>query len=328
MTESSEATVGAVARRGRVPDFFIVGHPKSGTTALYEMLKAHPRIHMPVKEPWFFAQELIAGTPPQTPTRPQTLERYRALFAQAGSNQLVGEATPSYLRSQLAAAGIAELRPDAHIVAILREPAEFLRSFHLQSVQSHVETERDLRTALELEPARREGRELPPGSPRPEALQYSRHVRYVEQLERFHAVFAPEQMLVLIYDDFRAENAESVRQVLRFLGLDDTLTIASSEANPSVRVRNAHLESLLRAASLGRGPGTRALRATIKALTPRGLRAKALKGAQRQLVYADPSPPDEALMGELRVRFKGEVEALSEYLGRDLVRLWSYDRVG
>ncbi len=35
-----------------MPDFFIVGHPKCGTTALYEMLRRHPQIFMPaLKEP-------------------------------------------------------------------------------------------------------------------------------------------------------------------------------------------------------------------------------------------------------------------------------------
>ena len=32
-------------------------------------------------------------------------------------------------------------------------------------------------------------------------------------------------------------------------------------------------------------------------------------------------------MAELRRRFKGEVEALSEYLDRDLVSLWGYEDV-
>jgi hypothetical protein len=32
-------------------------------------------------------------------------------------------------------------------------------------------------------------------------------------------------------------------------------------------------------------------------------------------------------MLELRRRFKGEVEALSDYLGRDLVSLWGYDSI-
>ncbi len=33
-------------------------------------------------------------------------------------------------------------------------------------------------------------------------------------------------------------------------------------------------------------------------------------------------------MAELRRRYKPEVAALSEYLGRDLVALWGYDRLG
>ena len=65
--------------------------------------------------------------------------------------QRVGEASPSYLWSEHAAARIAELQPDARIIAILREPASFLRSLHLQLLQTHVETERDLRKAIALE---------------------------------------------------------------------------------------------------------------------------------------------------------------------------------
>ena len=37
--------------------------------------------------------------------------------------------------------------------------------------------------------------------------------------------------------------------------------------------------------------------------------------------------PDSELTAELRSRFKPEVVALGEHLGRDLVGLWGYDRV-
>ncbi len=137
----------------RVPDFFIVGHHKSGTTALYEMLKRHPQIFMPdLKEPRFFAGDLPARLEPPTARRlPATLEEYLALFADARPDQRAGEASPSYLRSHAAAGAIARLAPDARIIAILREPASFVRSMHLQLVQSHVETERDLAKALAAE---------------------------------------------------------------------------------------------------------------------------------------------------------------------------------
>jgi hypothetical protein len=310
--------------RGRMPDFFIVGHPKCGTTALYEMLRGHPQVHMPVKEPWFFVP---ARTSPAADGSVVRFEEYLALFEAAAPEQKIGEATPSYLRYPAAARCIAELQPRARIIAILREPALFLRSFHLQSVRAHIETETDLRKALELEGLRREGRAIPRDALRPEDLLYSQHVRYVEQLRRYHAVFAPEQVLVLIYDDFRRDNVGTVRQVLRFLEVDDNHPIKETEANRTVRMRSPRIDGLVGSLSHGQGVTSRAIKVAAKALTPRRLRRGALRTIQRNVVYGRPDPPDERLMGELRGRFKGEVVALSEYLDRDLVTLWGYDRI-
>jgi ATP-binding cassette subfamily B protein len=314
--------------QGRVPDFFIVGHPKSGTTALYEALRAHPQIYMPDgKEPWFFAPELHERTPPRPEGTPSTLDDYLALFTAARPEQRVGEATALYLWSQTAARRIAQVQPNARIIAILREPASFLRSLHLQFLQTYVETESDLRSALELEDARRQGRQMPRYTYWPQALLYSEHVRYVEQLRRYHAAFAPENVLVLIYDDFRADNDGTLRTVLRFLDVEQTAAIEVPQANPTVRARSQRLHELMHALSVGRGPVSVAVKETVKALTPQGLRRQALYAAQRHVVFADPGAADEQLMSELRDRYRGEVEALSEYLGRDLVTLWGYDSV-
>jgi hypothetical protein len=313
---------------GRIPDFFVVGHPKCGTTALYEMLMRHPQIYMPPgKEPWFFASELLVNTPPRPTGTPQTLDEYRAWFAGARPDQLVGEATSLYLWSRAAAGGIAQVRPDARIIAIVREPAAFLRSLHLEFVQIYVETEPDFGKAIALEDARREGRHTGRYSYWPQALMYSEYVRYVEQLRRYHEVFPPEQVMVLVYDDFRDDNEGTLRSVLRFLDVDETIPIETTEANPTVRVRSQRLHEIVHALYVGHGPFSRGLKEAIKAVTPRPLRRKVIFGAQRRLVFTEPLPPDEELMSELRHRFKPEVEALSEYLGRDLVSLWGYDRL-
>src|SRR5260221_4876184 len=139
---------GGDASAARMPDFFIVGHAKCGTTALYEALRRHPQIFMPLnKEPWFFARE---NPHPQTSgersieytgRRTETLEDYLANFAAARPDQLVGEGSTSYLWSPAAAAAIAKAQPNARIIAILREPADFLRSLHLQRLTDHIESE-------------------------------------------------------------------------------------------------------------------------------------------------------------------------------------------
>jgi hypothetical protein len=318
----------APSHGGRLPDFFIVGHPKSGTTALYEMLREHSQIFMPAeKEPWYFSTELHDRPPPRPGGIASSLQEYEALFGGARAEQRAGEASALYLWSHTAAERIAAVAPAARIIAILREPTSFLRSLHLQFVQTYVETENDFRKAISLEQARREGREIPRYSYWPQALLYSEHVRYVEQLQRFHAAFAPEQVLVLIYDDFRADNEGTVRGVLRFLDADDTAPVAVVEANPTVGVRSQRLHELVHAVSVGRGPVSHAVKGTIKALTPRRLRREALFATQRRVLFAEPQPPDERFMRELRVRFKGEVVAASDYLSRDLVGLWGYDDV-
>jgi sulfotransferase family protein len=315
----------------RVPDFFIAGHPKCGTTALYLMLKSHPQVFMPeVKEPRYFAADQRSAHGRHPPRdRPRTLEGYLALFAQARPEQLVGEASPNYLSSRVAAGAIAQVQPHARVIAILREPAAFLRSFHLQMVSSKVETETDLGSALALEQERSRGQRIPRGCHHPEALMYSEQVRYVEQLERFRAVLPAENVLVLIYEEFRSDNAATVRRVLEFLGLDEAAPVAAVETKPLKAVRSRRLHDLAGAARRARknpaaaGRGARMLNALI----PAPMRSDSFRAMWRRAVYRTPPAPDERLTLELRRRFAPEVQALSEYLGRDLVALWGYDRL-
>jgi Sulfotransferase family len=326
------ASAGDPSQR-RLPDFFIVGHAKCGTTALYQMLRLHPQIYMPDnKEPRFFAPELwsrFSDRAAPAAKRLHTLDGYLELFADASPDQRVGEATTAYLRSVSAASRIAQAQPSARIIAILREPAEFLRSFHLQLVKSSVETQRDLRKALALEPARREGKRIPRGCHVPATLLYSDHVHYVEQLRRYYDAFPPEQVLALIYDDFRADNDATIRSVMEFLGVDGAVPIASIETKRVKAVRALALHQLaggMRVAQ--RNPaGASALARTINALTPGVLRNDAVRSLWRRAVYSAPPARDERLMLELRRRYKGEVVALSDYLGRDLVSLWGYEEI-
>jgi hypothetical protein len=181
---------------------------------------------------------------------------------------------------------------------------------------------------MSLQDDRREGRRIPSRSHRPQVLQYSEHVRYVDQLRRYHDRFPREQVLVLIYEDFRADNEATLRRVLRFLDVDDEHPLELMNVNVTKQtVRSWRLKELLNSVSRGDGPVSHAGKAALKALTTRRLRRGAFARVYRRAVVAEPPPPDEDFMLELRRRFKGEVVALSEYLDRDLVALWGYDDV-
>jgi hypothetical protein len=292
------------------------------------MLREHPQVYLSdYKEPRFFAPELRPPLEHETPDRPQSLESYLALFADARADQLIGDTSPQYIRSPTAAARIAALQPRARIIAILREPASYLRSYHMEMVLNHVEPEKDFRKAIELEPQRR--RDAADGSFLPPQFLYSDHVRYVEQLRRFEAHFAREQMQVIVYDDFRRDNEATVREVQRFLGIDDTVPLQPVQTTPNEAVRSLRLHRLR--GIVGRADADPAaagmLARTLSTITPRRVRSGVLAGAVRRLAYEPAAPADERFVRELRRRFKPEVVALSEYLDRDLVKLWGYEEI-
>jgi len=272
-----------------------------------------------MKEPRFFASDLRDLSQRGPGAAPETLEAYLSLFDEAKEGQRVGEASPSYLRSRTAASAIAAAQPAARIIAILREPASFLRSLHLHLLQEGIETEKDFRTAVLGEEVVRAGRRV---------RRYTDHLDYVEQLRRYHAVFPREQVLVIIYDDFRRDNEATLRSVLRFLEIDDTGPLEVLEANPPARLRSGRLAQFSRRFLAGRGPVSRPVMALARTLASARMRKGLLRPLRRRLLQAEPPAPDVEFMLELRGRFKGEVVALSEYLGRDLVSLWGYDEVG
>jgi hypothetical protein len=314
----------------RLPDFFVVGHPKSGTTALYEMLMQHPQIFMSkVKEPRFFASDLPSSFQRQSDAPASTYEDYVALFRGARADQRVGEASTAYIWSQTAAGLIAAAQPAARIIAIMREPASFVRSMHLQLLQIRIEQQPSLRKAIALEDARRQGRELPSVVARwPQVLLYTDRIRYAEQLRRYHALFPADRVLVLIYDDFLNDNMATVRRVLRFLDVDDTPPVDSVRANPTVRMRSGRLDDLVSAVNQGDGPLGRAVKTTARIAMPsKRLRREAFSLVRRRVVFGKPRSPDERFMRELRRRFKPEVQALGDYIDRDLVSLWGYDEL-
>lgn len=292
------------------------------------MLRRHPQLYMPeLKEPLFFASDLRPFVQQRDPERPPifpaTYEEYLSIFTAARDDQRVGEASSSYLRSRVAAQAIAQAQPDARIIAIVREPASLVRSLHLQRLQEHIETEPDLARALVLEEIRREGVRARPRD-RPQMLLYSDFTCYVEQLRRYHDVFAAEQVKTLVYDDFRLDNEKTVRELLRFLEVDDSVPIIARQANATVAVRSARLERIVRRAQTRQGPLSGPAHALITTLVPTTLRAR----ARRRVMYRSPPPADATVMNELRRRFKPEVEALSEYLKRDLLTLWGYESLG
>ncbi len=97
----------------RKPDVFIVGGPRSGTTAMRTYLGEHPEIFMARDvEPHFF------GTDLNSPRFFRHEQDYLSLFREADDGKRVGEKSPWYLISKRAAAEIKAYQASARIMGM------------------------------------------------------------------------------------------------------------------------------------------------------------------------------------------------------------------
>jgi hypothetical protein len=293
------------------PNFFIVGAPKCGTTALYEYLRPHPNIFMSkVKEPHFFARDL--GTYPFI----KTPEEYARLFAGVGERHLrVGEASVYYLRSAVAIANIREFNPEARLIAMFRNPVDMLHSFHAQLLYVAEESESDFETAWRIQEQRRRGIGLPPRSRGAFLVQYRELARFGTQTERLLSIFPREQVKLILYDDFATSPQAVYDEVIQFLEIPHDGRTEFPRINEGKRARLAWLRDFYRKPP---PPLRSAVRGLKRAMGGEGINSVARKIVALNTVTERRPPLSPEFRAELVETFREEVALLSRLMKRDL----------
>ena len=304
----------------RRPNLFIVGAPKSGTTSLYDYLDGHPDVYMsPVKEPIYFGPDMQAGFKHRFTFGTDETE-YLELYAEARDETFVGEASTRYLASAMAATLIHEFEPSSRIVAILRNPVDMIYALHNERVSHGAEDVLDFEEALALDDERRQGRKLPFGSNALGAV-YRDNARFGEQVQRWLDAFGPEQVRVIVFEDFAADTPGQFRKLLQWLGIDAEYRPAEfTVSNASHRSRGGVIRALF---------GSSAARWTRRSLLPRVAGENNAARMARRVRHSklnrrpNPRPPlPPALRRQLEDEFESDVALLSRLLGRDLGEQW------
>ena len=309
----------------REPNFFLVGAPRAGSTSLYYHLRQHPDIYMsPMKEPSYFclefrpenhapafkghalyaaksAQEYVRG--PMTQVSHGGLvcdwDDYLRLFAAAGTQRAVGEASVCYMVSHTAAAAIAARYPHAKILMVLRSPADRAFSQYLQALaEGHVtgSFQQYVRACL-----------------RHAGEGYGIHEPFLEmgfyaaQVQRYLDHFPRNQVGIWIYEEHLAQPRELLRQIFRFLEVEENFQPDTSARHHQLRVPKM-------------AGSSRALHwARTTSLSRKALLAP-VRRVVRDVFYSPPgavtmSAADRTLMHEF---YAGDVRKLETILNRDL----------
>jgi len=293
------------------PNFFIVGAPKCGTTALSEYLKSHPNIFITdQKEPHYFATDL-----PGRRTIFTQLENYLELYKECGSSHIaIGEASVWYLYSMEALNNIYQFDKNAKIIVMIRNPVEMVYSLYSQHRNRLNEDQKNFKRAWELQSARKYGHSLPHRFHEPILLQYGDIGKFGKQLEQAYSIFPPKQIKVIIFDDFITSTRNVYQEVLEFLGLPDDGRMLFSKMNENKVYRYNWLQLFLR-----HPPNFLViLLQNLKYL--KKVRQFIIDWlTEKNSIKVQRTPLPEEFRKELKDFFHDDVKNLSKLLGRDLM---------
>ena len=299
-------------RRGPIlPDLFIVGAPKCGTTAMYIYLKEHPEIFMSEeKELHYFGSDL------KSHWFQRDLNKYLSHFSACNGGKRVGEASVWYLYSKKAALEIKDFSPSSRIIIMLRNPIDMMYSNYYQFLYNGNENLPSFNEAIEAEEDRKRGMSIPETVHFVEGLFYCDTARFSRQVQRYFDVFGRDRVHVIIYDDFKSDTAKVFRETLEFLEVDPAFQPNFKIINPNKLVRLKTLRNLI-----VKPPGW--YTAAGRLLLPDSLReymVHLLKSINKNFntSFEVRPPMDMELRRRLQKKFEPEVEQLSSLLCRDL----------
>ena len=298
-----------------MPNFFVVGAARAGTTSINRYLSEHPEIFIPkAKEMHFFAAEHFPCTGPGDEGMNRLVIRdeavYTNLFAGVAGEKAIGETSPFYLCLPGTAERIAQAVPDAKIIMILREPVDRTYSAYMHLVREGRET-LSIENGLEREAERKQQGFEPMWWYKELSLYYSQVKRYLE-------MFGEKQVKVLLYEELFSDLGQGLREIFAFLGVREDVVIDTSvRYNPAGVVKSRRLYTFL--TRFVRNPN--GLEKRIKSLIPRQLRMVWATKAMSMLVR--PVPMDPQLQTHLRPYFVEDVAKLEELLHRNL-DCWHY----
>lgn len=285
-----------------VPDFFIIGAAKAGTTALYDYLKQHPDVFLPEeKEPHFFDHN---------ENFQKGIDWYnKSFFSNSAGYTATGEASPSYIRNfQKVIPRIESLYPKSVLpkfIIILRDPVQRAWSHYLHRKRFHVE-EKSFENALASEKERLKAEP-------DDWVGYYKDGLYGHQISKWFKAFPREHFFVLLNDDLKNDHMSCLAQICEFLGVDvENFCPDQLVSNPASKPRFPSLMKILAKENMVKKltrifvKNTKSKERIIKTVTRLNLRPAPKEAMPKNIETA------------LRERFLTDIELLENLIDRDL----------
>ena len=197
-----------------IPNLFIIGAPRCGTSSMIHYLSNHPQIFVSkVKEPHYFNKD--------SGHRYYFEEKdYLNLFSEANeSHSYLCEGSVWYMYSEVAIEEILRFNPNAKFIIMLRNPVSMFFSLHQELLFGGSEDIKSVKEAWEIQEQRRNGKNIPNGCSDPRFLQYGEACKLGKQAFRVTQKIPEENLIFVLLDDLKSKSDSTYNKTLKFLGV-------------------------------------------------------------------------------------------------------------
>ena len=221
-------------------NLFILGAPKCGTTALYEILKKHDDIYFPeFKEPHFFADDLGLYQ------AHKTKEEFFSIYDGRGQEKIIGDASIFHLFSSVGAENINNYNSTAKYIVMLRDPVVAVPSYHSQLVYTQDESIKNCERAWDLSAERSRNKNVPIFCKSNKVLDYKSMFAYGTQIEKLYGIIDRSRILIIFNDEMVDQYDALMKKISHFLEVKEN-KIKNKLVNPNQKNRIDYISKFLR----------------------------------------------------------------------------------
>jgi hypothetical protein len=297
----------------QLPNFFIIGAAKSGTTSLFEIVAQHSDVYASKKkEIRFFSND--------DRFKNGVAWYLKSHFSGAAKFKVRTEATPAYLNwSEKVAPRIKALYGDRPVkfAAIFRDPVKRAYSNYWHRVRQGDEDPN--RTSF-VDAIHTEGKRFNENRQRLEyegngLYGYFRNGCYATRLKPFLDLYPRENFFFMLQDDLYKDFNASMAKLMRFLEIEGGYPFKSIVSNESAVPRDQNVYNLFNEFKKTK------IKDFLKLFIPSSVRRWFRYDALMKPFYYPPMENDIKI--ELYARYADEIKQLERIIGRDLSH-WKY----
>jgi hypothetical protein len=217
----------------KLPNFFIVGAPRAGTTSLYRLLNSHPMIYLSnTKEPYFFNSKYGPKD------RVNDINKYKKLFSSVKDEIAIGEASTTYLSDSETPQKIFDFNNKAKIIISLRNPIDrCLSAYYSQKGGSVIDETFHEKLVNDIDKIKQ--CKIDSGN-----IVYTG--LYSEAIKSYWKIFGKENVKILIFELFFQDVNTSFNDLLKFINIHQKFDFIDKKYNISTIPKNKFFEKVLK----------------------------------------------------------------------------------